>query len=105
MAKKTKYIFLFIVVVSGLYFAEKWVDRQKEAYPTITHESTPNTFEEFSKDFLPTSTTGVIVQHAYFTLSYSESHEQAEWVAYELSKKQLYRRSKSGNGLCRLAEL
>ena len=89
MAKKTKYIFLFIVVVSGLYFAEKWVDRQKEAYPTITHESTPNTFEEFSKDFLPTSTTGVIVQHAYFTLSYSESHEQAEWVAYELSKKQL----------------
>jgi endonuclease G, mitochondrial len=37
-------------------------------------------------DFLPTSTTNQIVKHAYYTLSYSEKHEQAEWVAYELKK-------------------
>ncbi|SHF96073.1 endonuclease G [Flavobacterium fluvii] len=37
-------------------------------------------------NFLPTSTTNQIIQHAYYTLSYSEKHEQAEWVAYELKK-------------------
>lgn len=38
---------------------------------------------------LPTSTTGEIVYHQYYTLSYSEPDEQAEWVAYELTKDQL----------------
>src|SRR3970282_1584799 len=39
-----------------------------------------------SFDFLPSSTTNQIVSHEYFTLSYSEKYEQAEWVAYELKK-------------------
>lgn len=37
-------------------------------------------------DFLPTSTTNQIVIHDYYTLSYNEKYEQAEWVAYELKK-------------------
>lgn len=37
-------------------------------------------------DFLPTSTTNQIVKHDYYTLSYNEKYEQAEWVAYELKK-------------------
>ena len=37
-------------------------------------------------DFLPTSTTNQIVKHEYYTLSYNEKYEQAEWVAYELKK-------------------
>ncbi len=37
-------------------------------------------------DFLPSSTTNQIVKHQYYTLSYNEAHEQAEWVAYELKK-------------------
>ena len=37
-------------------------------------------------DFLPTSTTNQIIQHEYYTLSYNEKYEQAEWVAYELKK-------------------
>ncbi len=40
-------------------------------------------------DYLPTSNTGAIVQHQYFTLSYSEEHEQAEWVAHTLTKENL----------------
>lgn len=39
--------------------------------------------------FLPTSTTGIIVHHQYYSLSYNEAHEQAEWVAYELKKSHL----------------
>ncbi len=38
-------------------------------------------------DYLPTSTTGQVVNHEYLTLSYSEPHEQAEWVAYRLTKE------------------
>lgn len=38
---------------------------------------------------LPTSTTGDIIYHDYFALSYDEEHEQAEWVAYTLSKERL----------------
>lgn len=37
-------------------------------------------------DFLPSSTTNQIVKHDYFTLSYNENYEQAEWVAYELKR-------------------
>jgi|TARA_B110000208_G_scaffold118918_1_gene145459 endonuclease G len=40
-------------------------------------------------NYLPTSTTGQIVSHNFFTLSYSEKHEQAEWVAYHLKKNNL----------------
>lgn len=38
---------------------------------------------------LPVSTTGAVVRHTYYTLSYSEPHEQAEWVAYELTRERL----------------
>lgn len=36
--------------------------------------------------FQPTSTTGQIIKHKYFIVSYSEKDEQAEWVAYKLTK-------------------
>lgn len=39
-----------------------------------------------SFDYLPTSTTNQIVKHNYYSLSYNEKYEQAEWVAYELKK-------------------
>jgi len=86
--KKIGYIFLLIIVVTILYFAEKYVDRQNEHYPdTSSLEVNPSA--EFPENLLPTSTTGAVVQHAYFTLSYMEAYEQAEWVAYELTKEQL----------------
>ena len=38
---------------------------------------------------LPTSTTGAIIAHDHFTLSYHEKYEQAEWVAYSLELEHL----------------
>lgn len=38
-----------------------------------------------AQELLPTSTTHQIVRHSYYTLSYSEPNEQAEWVYYELT--------------------
>lgn len=44
------------------------------------------TYEDKAFDFLPSSTTNQIIKHDYYTLSYNEEFEQAEWVAYELKK-------------------
>lgn len=38
--------------------------------------------------YLPTSS-GQIIHHQYYSLSYIEEHEQAEWVAYRLTKEEL----------------
>ncbi|MFV5699586.1 DNA/RNA non-specific endonuclease [Flavobacterium sp. ZT3R17] len=58
-------------------------------------EKAENTIQmgDVSFDFLPSSTTNQIVKHDYFTLSYNEKYEQAEWVAYELKKSYLINNS------------
>lgn len=57
--------------------------------PEVVLNEIPNGDREILKgfDYLPTSTTRQLVQHRYFTLSYNEVAEQAEWVAYELKKE------------------
>lgn len=40
--------------------------------------------DKLALDFLPTSTSKQIITHAFYTLSYIEKFEQAEWVAYNL---------------------
>ena len=40
------------------------------------------------QSFLPKSE-GEIVSHVYYTLSYDENHEQAEWVHYYLDKTRI----------------
>ena len=43
------------------------------------------------KQYLPTksNSNNQVVKHTYYTLSYSEPHEQAEWVYYVLTPKML----------------
>ena len=89
MNRKYLYPILIAIVTIALYYGEKYVDRENEDYPTISQANDNFSTSEFDNKFLPTSTTGAIVTHAYYTLSYAEAHEQAEWVAYELSKKHL----------------
>ena len=38
-----------------------------------------------SSSILPNTNRGYLIQHSYFTLSYSETNRQAEWVAYNLT--------------------
>ncbi len=45
--------------------------------------------ENEERDYLPTTKDGKIVNHKYYSLSYAEKYEQAEWVAYVLTKKRL----------------
>ncbi|MCW5518708.1 DNA/RNA non-specific endonuclease [Aureitalea sp. L0-47] len=87
MNRKYLYPFLLILVVALLFYAEKYVDKATEDYPKPTASNSEEL--EFDDRFLPNSTTGKIIRHTYFSLSYSEKHEQAEWVAYELRDEQL----------------
>lgn len=54
-----------------------------------TEPSKPTEATELPEALLPVSTTGDVVRHRWFALSYSEDHEQAEWVAYELTRARL----------------
>lgn len=44
----------------------------------------------YSQDnkFLPSIKNGVLIQHSNYILSYVDKHKQAEWVCYELTKKE-----------------
>lgn len=89
MNRKVLYPILIIIVTAALYYAEEYVDMQNEAYPDTSTIVGDFSTSEFDDQFLPTSTTGAIVKHTFYTLSYAETHEQAEWVAYALNKNQL----------------
>ena len=45
-------------------------------------------FYSYSQEYLPVSN-GEVINHTYYTLSYSELHEQAEWVHYKLSPEMI----------------
>lgn len=83
MHRRYVYIIFVILITTGLYFIEKYVDKRTEDYPKSTGASKVSS-NEFGSEFFPASTTGVVISHDYYKLSYSEAHEQAEWVAYEL---------------------
>ncbi len=84
MNRKYLYPILIVLVTIGFYYIEEF------AGSTITGASTEiggDTNSKLNFFYLPTSTTGVVVMHNYYSLSYSEKHEQAEWVVYELKKE------------------
>ncbi|GGH34794.1 endonuclease [Mangrovimonas yunxiaonensis] len=86
MSKRTLYSILAILVLGGIYVFEAYLEHQEEQAVVsqgAQEKTLTNTF------FLPTSTTGQVVHHKGFSLSYNETYEQAEWVAYELKKTQL----------------
>lgn len=84
MKNKTVYVLLLAVCVIGF-----WVFENFYTPATYSNSKTKNVSNSMGSGFLPSSTTGTIVKHNYFTLSYSEPHEQAEWVAYELKREHL----------------
>ncbi|UII74704.1 DNA/RNA non-specific endonuclease [Flagellimonas sp. HMM57] len=84
MKNNTIYTLLFVVCVVGFWLFENFYTPATYSDPNSKAHSSP-----FTTDFLPSSTTGAIIKHDYFMLSYSEPHEQAEWVAYELKQSHL----------------
>lgn len=86
MKRKYTYPLLVILLTIGYLLFEKYANEQLDA-PII--EAGAATKEATNAYFLPSSTTGQVIHHNFYSLSYSEAHEQAEWVAYELTKAQV----------------
>lgn len=86
MNKRTFYTLLAVLIVVGIYTFEFYLDTREEAQYI---EAGKNPKKQTNTYFLPTSTSGQIVHHQNYSLSYSEPHEQAEWVAYELKASHL----------------
>lgn len=81
---------LFAAILSGMVLIFNFFSGNKGASdnsaPSTAGDTRTNTD---LPDFLPLSSTGQVIDHQYFWLSYDEEHEQAEWVAYVLTKEQL----------------
>lgn len=83
MKRKFLYPILMAVAIIILYLAENYIDQQEIEQARVEGEAMALDY----KLFLPESTTQTVINHNYYSLSYSEPHEQAEWVAYELKKE------------------
>lgn len=79
--KKPIYIIISLVFAIGFYVYDNYYAEENLGNNNVQNTSATN--------FLPTSTTGKIAHHNFYSLSYSEKHEQAEWVAYELEKSHI----------------
>ena len=86
MNKKTVYTLIAILLLLGVYGYEFFLDEEEKAEAVFEGETSKS---ETNAYFVPTSTTSQIIHHKGYSLSYSEKHEQAEWVAYELKKSHL----------------
>jgi len=90
---KKNYFFLallLIVLFALKEFKPELISPQEEPQTStsqaLPQENITTTGEVY---FLPSSTTNQIIEHSTYYLSYSEEHEQAEWVAYELTPEHL----------------
>jgi endonuclease G len=81
--KNRRNIYVFITIFFAILFFI-W-----DNYSFKGFVSKKENFEITTSNFLPTSTTGQIVHHNYYSLSYNEPFEQAEWVAYSLTSDQI----------------
>ncbi len=78
------YTALLLLCVVGFWLFENFYT--PATYAASGSNSAKTEIPDF---FLPSSTTGAIVKHQHYMLSYNEPFEQAEWVAYMLSKEHL----------------
>jgi endonuclease G len=70
---------LFGAIISGLFFVFNQFVNSDSAGESLTD----------STYYLPESSSGTVISNEHYTLSYSEEHEQAEWVAYRLTRAEL----------------
>jgi endonuclease G len=100
-------LFVLMLIVSFFYGAYWWDGMMKEegvAYNNKNMDEENNTIpqdieivkvkndtntQQTEFDYFPKTLNGKLVKHKHFSLSYVEEHEQAEWVAYELTREEV----------------
>lgn len=85
---------LFAALIAGIigvynFFTNSTPANDPNAALVTEEVVTPADEVDDQENYLPTSSTGAIVAHKYYALSYHERHEQAEWVAYVLTRERL----------------
>lgn len=78
------YIVLLLLCIVGFWLFENFYTPAHYSETNGSNENFP-----FVQELIPSSTHNAIVVHNHFMLSYSEPHEQAEWVAYTLERSHL----------------
>ena len=81
---RTIYTVLLLLCIVGFWLFENFYT--PDAYSIVADDGLKTDIPSY---FLPSTSTGVIVVHDHFMLSYNEPYEQAEWVAYLLKKSHL----------------
>lgn len=84
-SRKIKAIVTLLVLIIGYWLQQ----REEQTNATIPQVENSEKHNKTGFDYLPTSTTGTIIKHKGYQLSYNEQHEQAEWVAYSLHKNDI----------------
>ncbi len=84
MSKKTVYTILIGLCIVGFWLFENFYTPAMYAPGEDDVSGTQS-----DSEWLPSSTSGKVVHHQFYSLSYSEPHEQAEWVAYSLQREHL----------------
>ena len=81
---KNKFFLVLVILISS---CKENNTKLESSNLNITENTNSNDVSLF--DYLPTSTTNKIIEHDFYTLSYNEKYEQAEWVAYELKENMI----------------
>jgi len=84
--KKQRLWYTGILIVCMVGF---WLFENFYTPAPYTDNSAPTNEQTLPKELLPSSTTNSVVHHQFYSLSYHERYEQAEWVAYTLKKEHL----------------
>lgn len=90
MKRKTIYSSIALLILIGVYAYDLYLDKSSKIEIIQKGSDSKQTTNNY---FLPTSTTKQIVHHNGYSLSYSETYEQSEWVAYELKASHLSKTS------------
>lgn len=85
----SKVLLFAVILVVALVFCfrhlESFFPSTQASKPVVTSLPAEERF------FIPGNSTGQIIHHDHFSLSYVEKYEQAEWVAYDLTVQELNR--------------
>ncbi|MCK0157346.1 DNA/RNA non-specific endonuclease [Cellulophaga sp. F20128] len=84
MNKKKVFTILSILCIIGFWLFENFYTPALYTAPAAKGSTT-----DIASYLKASSTTGDVVSHNHYTLSYNEQYEQAEWVAYVLKKEHL----------------
>lgn len=79
---QTIYTILLVVSIMGFWLFENYYTPRSRPVVPLPGMGIPEYIE-------PSATSGSVVKHHYFWLSYREEYEQAEWVAYTLQPEHL----------------